>query len=46
VYVTEVNAEEVQFLSKGNNEAESGSISSHNGFESQMTVVEAEDIPF
>jgi single-strand DNA-binding protein len=46
VYVTEVNAEEVQFLSKGNNEAESGSISPQNGFESQMTPVEDEEIPF
>lgn len=46
VYVTEVNAEEVQFLSKGNNEAESGSISSHSGFEAQMTPVEDEEIPF
>lgn len=46
VYTTEVNAEEVQFLTKGTNEAESGSISSQNGFISQMTPVEAEDIPF
>jgi single-strand DNA-binding protein len=46
VYVTEINAEEVQFLSKGNNEAESGSISSQNGFVSQMTPVEADDVPF
>lgn len=46
VYITEVNAEEVQFLSKGNNEAESGSISFQNGFESQMTPVEADDVPF
>ena len=46
VYITEVNAEEVQFLSKGTNEAENGSISSHNGFESQMTPAEDEEIPF
>lgn len=46
VYTTEVNAEEVQFLSKGNNEAESGSVSPHNEFESQMMPVEDEDVPF
>jgi single-strand DNA-binding protein len=46
VYVTEINAEEVQFLSKSNNEAESGSISSQSGFESQMMPVEDEDVPF
>lgn len=46
VYVTEVNAEEVQFLSKGNNEAESGSVSPQNGFESQMMPVEDDDVPF
>lgn len=45
-YVTEVNAEEVQFLGSRSNEAENGSILSQNGFVSQMTPVEDEDVPF
>ena len=46
VYTTEVNAEEVQFLSKGNNEAENNLKTAHEMFDGQMTPVEAEDIPF
>ena len=46
VYTTEVNAEEVQFLSKGNNEAENNLKTAHEMFDGQMTSVEAEDIPF
>ena len=46
VYTTEVNAEEVQFLSKSNNEAENNLKMAHEMFDEQMTHVEAEDIPF
>jgi single-strand DNA-binding protein len=46
VYVTEVNAEEVQFLSKGNNEAENNLQMAQNMFSEQMTPAEDEDIPF
>ena len=46
VYTTEVNAEEVQFLSKGNSEAENSLKTAHEMFDGQMTPVEAEDIPF
>lgn len=46
VYTTEVNAEEVQFLSKGTNEAENTLKMAHEMFDGQMTPAEAEDIPF
>ena len=45
-YVTEVVAEEVQFLSKGTNEATEGSQGHSGAFEAQMETVEADDIPF
>lgn len=46
VYTTEVNAEEVQFLSKGNNETENSLKMAHEMFDEQMTSVEDEDVPF
>lgn len=46
VYVTEVNAEEVQFLSKGNNEAENNIKTDHEMFDGQMTPAEDEEVPF
>ena len=46
VYITEVNAEEVQFLSKSNNEAENNLKVAQEMFGGQMTSVEDEDIPF
>ena len=46
VYMTEVIAEEVQFLSKGTNVAENSLNSSQNAFESQMTPAEDDEIPF
>lgn len=46
IYTTEVNAEEVQFLSKGTNEAENNIKTAHEMFDGQMTPVEAEDFPF
>lgn len=46
VYVTEVNAEEVQFLSKGNNEAENNLKMAEEMFGEQMTPAEDDEIPF
>ena len=46
VYTTEVNAEEVQFLSKSNNEAENNLKIAHEMFDGQMTPAEDEEIPF
>lgn len=46
VYVTEINAEEVQFLSKGNNEAENNLQMAQEMFSGQMTPAEDEEIPF
>lgn len=46
VYVTEINAEEVQFLSKGNNEAENNLKMAQEMFSEQMTPAEDDEIPF
>lgn len=47
VYVTEVNAEEVQFLAKGNNEAENNLKTAQEMFSEQMTPVEdMDEVPF
>lgn len=46
VYVTEIVAEEVQFLSKGNNEAENNIKTDHEMFDGQMTPAEDEEVPF
>ena len=43
VYVTEINAEEVQFLTPKPNEAENGFILSQNG---NVSSVEDEEVPF
>lgn len=46
VYVTEVNAEEVQFLSKGNNEAENNLKMAQEMFGEQVSSAEDDEIPF
>lgn len=46
VYVTEINAEEVQFLSKGNNEAENSLKMAQEMFGEQITAAEDDEIPF
>lgn len=45
-YTTEVNAEEVQFLSKSNNEATEAPQGYSGAFEAQTESVEDEEIPF
>jgi single-strand DNA-binding protein len=46
VYVTEINAEEVQFLSKGNNEAENNLKMAQEMFGEQVIPAEDDEIPF
>ncbi|MBQ2397452.1 MAG: single-stranded DNA-binding protein [Bacteroidales bacterium] len=46
VYVTEANAEEVQFLTPKSNEAENNIKMAHEMFDGQMTPAEDEEIPF